>query len=210
MPTEYTSFPIQGRKTNEFTVATTVAAASEMIFWNGVPTDNLKRITAPNFMNSIMKALSSTPITLSADKTIIASDTFAQILVSGASPRTVSVTDGLSCFVSNSSTSTNILTVEGTVLAAGESCFVFWDGTSAHNVIKMASSGGSPFLAVTLTDIADATYYYYGGLLPSTAWQVNRYLKSDPTVGTSANLANNGAVTTLASAWTNRTTLTYA
>ena len=72
--------------------------------------------------------------------------------------------------------------------------------------------GGLPpseFLVVTFTDMADPTYYYYGGLDETAAWQINRYLKTDVTSKSVATIATNGAYGDLSSAWTARTSLVY-
>jgi hypothetical protein len=52
-----------------------------------------------------------------------------------------------------------------------------------------------------------STHIYYGGL-KNGLWKINRFAKSG-FVKTSATQANNGSVTNLSDAWTNRLTLTY-
>lgn len=51
-------------------------------------------------------------------------------------------------------------------------------------------------------------YSYYGGDSGSAGWKINRYSNSS-SVKTVATNGNNGAYTTLATAWANRLTLTY-
>lgn len=213
MTTNFTTFPIVGRKTSEFTLETTLPDTANLIFWSGVPAENLERIALGDFINEVMKFLTSAAETLAADKDIDSTDTFVQILISGASTRIITVADGISCFVHNSASSANIITVEGTDLAAGESCFVFWDGTSAHTVVKLAASGGSAgtdFLTITQTDLTDGTYYYYGGTNADGDWQINRYTKSSLETKVTATVASNGAYANLAAAWAARGILTYA
>ena len=65
------------------------------------------------------------------------------------------------------------------------------------------------FLDITKIDVADASYYYYGGVDSVADWKINRYDKTTY-VKTSADENNNGGYTDLATAWTDRTTLTYA
>ena len=65
------------------------------------------------------------------------------------------------------------------------------------------------FLAVTVFDDLDSTYYYYGGLDSSLEWKINRFHKTT-FVKASATEGNNPTYTTLSTAWTNRTSLTYA
>lgn len=207
MPTEYNAFPITGRKTSEFT-SDTLNAAAQLIFWNGTTGVNLKRIGRTDFINELNKSLTAPPETLSGNKTIGASDKFIQILITTAA-RTITVSSGISCFIHNASTSTNTLTIASTVLLAGESAFAFWDGTSAHTIIKLAASGSSN-LDISETDFGDATYYYYGGLTPALGWQVNRYLKATLATKTTANVINNVGTLTLSAAWSGRTGLTYA
>jgi hypothetical protein len=211
MTTEYTTFPIQGRKTSDFT-ASTVNDDAWLVFWDGVVGNNLKRTNLTDFMNLAAKYLTSEPETLVGSREIGPSDTFVQILASGASPRTVTVYNGVSCFVHNSTGSANTITVEGTALLAGESAFVFWDGTSAHNVVKMTASGGggSSFITISETDTTDGTYYYYGGVDAYSAWKINRYSKSNLSVTASATIVENATKADLAAAWVDRTTLTYA
>jgi len=66
------------------------------------------------------------------------------------------------------------------------------------------------FLAVTLTDVDDATYYYYGGLDENNDWQINRYLKTSLTTKTLAieSPSNTGYVS-LSAAWAARGSLVY-
>lgn len=213
--TVYNSFPITGRKTSEFSLETQLPTGTNLVFWSGVAEENLDRIGIEDFVNEALKYITSAAETLSADKEIDAGDTFVQILVSGASTRVITVANGISCFVHNSAASANIITVEGTDLAAGESCFVFWDGTSAHTVVKLAASGGgggggTEFLTITLSDMTNATYYYYGGTNGDGDWQINRFTKASLSTKVVATESNNGSYGNLAAAWTDRTSLTYA
>jgi len=66
------------------------------------------------------------------------------------------------------------------------------------------------FLAVTLVDTSDADYYYYGGLDETDAWQINKYDRTNLQLKTIANEILNPTKTSLASAWTDRTSLVYA
>lgn len=63
-------------------------------------------------------------------------------------------------------------------------------------------------LVVSETDLTNASYRYYGGLVGS-AWKINRYSVTTY-VKTSATIANNSGQANLAAAWANRLTLTYA
>lgn len=212
MPTSYTTFPITGKKTSEFDVQTSLPSTAFLTFWSGVTGDNLDRIALTDFINEVAKFFTSASETLTADKTIGSSDTFVQILDSGSATRTISVDNDISCFVHNTSGSANNITVEGTALQPGESCFVFWDGSSSHTVIKLAASGGggSSFLEITETDLTDSSYYYYGGVDANSDWVINRYDKSNLSTRTVATESNNATYSSLSTAWSNRTTLTYA
>ena len=66
------------------------------------------------------------------------------------------------------------------------------------------------FLTVTLTDVDDASYYYYGGLDADGNWKINRYDKTNLATVTSAVEDTNGAYASLAAAWASRTILSYA
>jgi len=211
--TTYNTFPITGRKTSEFSLETALPSGTNLIFWSGVGGENLDRIAVGDFVNEALKFLTSAVETLAGDKEIDTGDTFVQILNSGAATRTITVVDSVSCFVHNAAASANNLTVEGTSLSPGESCFVFWDGTSAHTVVKLAAAGGdtgTEFLTITETDLVDATYYFYGGTDSNGDWKINRYTKSSLTTKVSATESNNGSFASLAAAWIDRTTLTYA
>ena len=75
--------------------------------------------------------------------------------------------------------------------------------------IEIASSAGTEFLTISEFDDTDSTYYFYGGVDEAVDWKINRYHKTT-FVKTSANEANNGGYGTLAAAWPDRLTLTYA
>lgn len=71
------------------------------------------------------------------------------------------------------------------------------------------STGGSDFWEATSTDTT-AAYIYKGGLNGS-AWQINRYERSNSMAKTSAKQSNNnGGYTTLTAAWADRLTINYA
>jgi hypothetical protein len=55
---------------------------------------------------------------------------------------------------------------------------------------------------------ATGTYHYYGREL-STGWQIKRVTVSNPVEHLVATEANNGLIDNLASAWSDRATLTY-
>jgi hypothetical protein len=61
----------------------------------------------------------------------------------------------------------------------------------------------SPFFDVSIVDLTNASHYYYGGMLLGQ-WNINRF----NTATLTKTSANTGAVD-LATAWANRTTLTY-
>jgi hypothetical protein len=73
----------------------------------------------------------------------------------------------------------------------------------------VVAAAANQFLTTSEFDDTDATYYFYGGLTSASAWQINRYTKA-ALVRTSAALAGNPTKTSLASAWTDRLTLTYS
>jgi len=93
----------------------------------------------------------------------------------------------------------NGLTV-GDVLSADSSSAASW---------KPQTGGGTDFLDITEFDDTDATYYFYGGIDTDSDWKINRYLKTT-FVRSSADEANNPSKVTLAAAWPDRLTLTYA
>lgn len=64
------------------------------------------------------------------------------------------------------------------------------------------------FIEVSVVDLDDLTYYYYGGTDSNGDWKINRYNRTT-LAKTSATESNNGAYLTLAAAWADRTTLTY-
>lgn len=66
----------------------------------------------------------------------------------------------------------------------------------------------TPFFRATLVNEADSTYMYYGGLNDG-AWQVNRVLKADGTKTTATQINNPGTID-LATAWSNKGTLSYS
>lgn len=79
-------------------------------------------------------------------------------------------------------------------------------GTPASAGVSGSSSG---FLAVSLTDLADGTYYFYAGLTESGAWQVNRYPKSNLINKSVALVGGNASYLTLSDAWAARGSLVY-
>jgi hypothetical protein len=94
-------------------------------------------------------------------------------------------------------------------------------GTATGNVLALVDVGGSPGLPAidgsqltglqtvftpTLSDYSDSTYVYHGGELSDGGYRVKRYLKSDPTT----NAVADDQLADLATAWTNRATLTYS
>lgn len=88
---------------------------------------------------------------------------------------------------------------------ASSSTFLRGDNTWA----TPSGGGGTQYLTIT-ENATDATYRYFGGVDSGGNWKINRYLRSDLTVKTSATEANNPGETTLAGAWPDRSTLTYA
>lgn len=77
------------------------------------------------------------------------------------------------------------------------------------NFAELYAGADGPLLAISQTDYAaPATAIYLGGLWSDDGrWQVSKFVAG---VQTRATLANNGAITTLAAAWTARGSLTYA
>ena len=74
---------------------------------------------------------------------------------------------------------------------------------------KAQIGGGSEFLTISEFDDTDGTYYFYGGVDLAVDWKINRYHKTT-FVKTSADEGNNGGYASLAAAWPDRLTLTYA
>lgn len=74
---------------------------------------------------------------------------------------------------------------------------------------KAQVGGGSEFLTISEFDDTDGTYYFYGGVDLAVDWKINRYDKTT-FVKTSADEGNNGGYASLAAAWPDRLTLTYA
>lgn len=200
------TLPITTRKTSEFSLASELSG--QIIVWSGVGGANLQRILIDDVANQLLTHTQSAVETLAADKAIAAGEDFFQLLDAGGADRTITAAAGVSAFINNAGTANNLLVGSETLLA-GESAYLIYNGTD-HTVVKLASaSGGTSFLEVTLTDVDDATAYYYGGLTPAGDWQINKYLRSDLATKTVATEQNNATVTTLESAWTARTTLTY-
>lgn len=81
--------------------------------------------------------------------------------------------------------------------------------TLGRRIVGVAGQGGTDFLSTDNFDDTDGTYYFYGGELNDGAWKINRYHKTT-FVKESADEDGNPSYTTLAAAWTDRLTLTYA
>ena len=73
--------------------------------------------------------------------------------------------------------------------------------------LETAIDESTSFWEATNTDTTE-NYIYKGGL-NGTAWQINRYDRNNNTARVAATVSNNSGTTTLADAWTNRTTLNY-
>lgn len=200
------TLPIQTRKTSEFSLAGVLSG--QIIVWSGTAGANLQRITIDDVANQLLTHTQSAVATLAADKAIAAGEDFFQLLDAGGVDRTITAAAGVSAFINNAGTANNLLVGSATLLP-GESAYLIYNGTD-HTAVKLASSsGGTSFLQVTLTDVDNATAYYYGGLDAEGNWQVNKFLRSNLATKTVATEQNNASVTTLDSAWTARTTLTY-
>ncbi|MGN6545798.1 MAG: hypothetical protein ACTHK7_12165 [Aureliella sp.] len=200
------TLPIQTRKTSEFGLASELSG--QIIVWSGVGGSNLQRITIDDVANQLLTHTESAVEILGADKAIATGQEFFQLLDAGGTDRNITAVAGVSAFINNAGSANNLLVGSETLLP-GESAYLIYNGTD-HTVVKLASaSGGTSFLEVTLTDVVNATAYYYGGLTAGGDWQINKILRSDLASKTVATEQNNAAVTTLESAWTARTTLTY-
>jgi hypothetical protein len=77
--------------------------------------------------------------------------------------------------------------------------YIAGDGTIADFPVTMNA---------TLSDLTGTQYYYFGGLLSSGAWQVNRWDISTNTKAVASEI-NNSNKTTLSAAWSAKTTLTF-
>jgi hypothetical protein len=77
--------------------------------------------------------------------------------------------------------------------------YVAGDGTIADFPVTMNA---------TLSDFMNSEYYYFGGLLSSGDWQVNRWDISTNTKMVASKI-NNSDKTTLSAAWSAKTTLTF-
>ncbi|MGV6830297.1 MAG: hypothetical protein ACWA5P_01885 [bacterium] len=58
-------------------------------------------------------------------------------------------------------------------------------------------------------DLANAGYYYWGGLLTDGSWQINRYNKSNLIEKTIAVVSGNSNYEVYTDAWDNKEVLTY-
>ncbi len=75
--------------------------------------------------------------------------------------------------------------------------------------LSTISSYTDEFQPASLSDIT-TTYMYFGDNVNGDAnWRIRRVQRDDATA-TIANMGNNGGYATLAAAWADRTTLTYA
>jgi len=83
------------------------------------------------------------------------------------------------------------------------------DVVIGRRIVGVAGQGGTDFLTVEEFDDTDGTYYFYGGEQDGGAWKINRYHKTT-FVKESADEGGNPTKTTLAAAWTDRTTLSYS
>ena len=96
------------------------------------------------------------------------------------------------------------------VIGVGQDNYVLtYDNSAGQISLEASTGGGTDFLTITEFDDTDATYYFYGGLDVVLDWKINRYHKTT-FVKTSADEVSNPTKTSLALAWTDRLTLTYA
>lgn len=87
-----------------------------------------------------------------------------------------------------------------------------WVNTALSTVGKTGDYNdllNTPNLDISLSDISTTNTYYFGGIKSNGDWQINKWATLSGTK-TTANILNNSAVLDLASAWTNKTTLTYS
>jgi hypothetical protein len=98
----------------------------------------------------------------------------------------------------------------------GNDTQIVYDGEGGRpdNMVFFQASGTGAragFLDVSETDFPrEGTYLYYGGNRIGGDWAINRFLQADLDTMVVADESNNGSYQTLAAAWPDRATLTYA
>lgn len=80
---------------------------------------------------------------------------------------------------------------------------------SSLNPLPTTGGGSGVFSPYALNDFEDGTTLYLGKVKADGTWLLQRYVQSTGSMRY-ANLSNNAGVTTYASAWTNRLTLSYS
>jgi hypothetical protein len=95
------------------------------------------------------------------------------------------------------------VTTDGTSGSSIKEIWTFVDPVWINEYIPSSSSS----MTVTQTDLTNPTFFYYGGTVGGN-WKINRWNVTNNTK-TYANVSNNSTITTLTTAWTNKTTLTY-